>query len=70
MRKGLFNIKEASLILFGSDTETYTKRTLRLIKKGQIKAIKDGKRFYVSRQTLEEFAGVLVFKKDLRLIKS
>ena len=40
--KAMYDVKEAARILFGSDSESAYKRTLRLVKSNQIKAIKDG----------------------------
>lgn len=62
--KAMYDVKEAARILFGSESESAYKRTLRLVKSNQIKAIKDGSRYYISRNTLEEYFGSDSFLKD------
>ena len=54
---GLLNAKEASKVLFGTDSKTAYQRTLRLMKANKIKTISDGRRMFVIKSDLDKMLG-------------
>jgi hypothetical protein len=57
--KALFNMKEATQILFGpcKPKGTEYNRIIRMCNKGSIDCIMDGGKRYITRKTLEDFMG-------------
>jgi len=53
--KNLLDAKEVCLKLWGSTDEKFYKRTIRIIKSGQIPTIRDGRKRYVKAVDLEQF---------------
>lgn len=53
----LLNAKEASKVLFGSDSKTNYQRTLRLGKQNKIKTITDGRRMFFIKDDILKIVG-------------
>ena len=52
----LMSLEEAALYLFGSGTRGAHRRVGRLIQAGAIRALRDGRRWWVVRSSLSEVA--------------
>ncbi len=55
VNKNLLDAKEVCEKLWGSCEEKYYKRTIRIIKSGQIPSVGDGRKRYVKAADLEKF---------------
>ena len=53
--KNLLDAKEVCLKLWGSTDEKFYKRTIRIIKSGQIPSVCDGRKRYVKAIDLDQF---------------
>ena len=53
----MVDVREAAQILWGNSERKYYERTLRLLKRGNVKIFRDDKKIFVSKSELEKVTG-------------
>ena len=54
MSAALISVAQAARALFGAATQADQKRVIRLCQSGQLRALKDGRRWWIVRAALDE----------------
>ncbi len=54
MSAALISVAQAARALFGEDTRSEQMRVVRLCRSGQLRALKDGRRWWIVRAALDE----------------
>ena len=56
MTGALLSVADAALLLFGAATRSDQMRVVRLCRSGQLRALKDGRRWWIVRAALDELS--------------